>query len=114
MSKEFQGWGHSTAHPPVAVPDPKPPPAPKKPRRVFMWTFLAVQALFLVWVITGAASGGSDDSLCQGLTGQDYQTCVDAGTAGTALGVGLIIAFWAAVDIIMVGTWAVVRLARRR
>ncbi|MFJ9848549.1 hypothetical protein [Streptomyces sp. NPDC101150] len=119
MSKQFPTWGHAPVRPPTAEPEPKPTAAKKKPRRVFMWVFLAVQVLFLIWIIAGAASGGgSDNSICQGLTGSAYHDCVDAGTngaqLGTAIGVGLIVAFWAAVDFIMVTVWAVVRLARRR
>ncbi|MFD5007191.1 hypothetical protein ACFWMV_30355 [Streptomyces mutabilis] len=40
--------------------------------------------------------------------------CEDAGDVGTTLGVGLIIALWAAVDIILGFTYVVFRLARRR
>src|SRR5438105_11943872 len=28
----------------------------KKRKRIFMWTFLAIQALFLIWIIAGIAS----------------------------------------------------------
>jgi hypothetical protein len=61
--------------------------------------FLAVQALFLVWIIAGAASSSS--ASCAGLTGSALQTCRDAGHVGTAIGVGLIIFLWAAVDVIL-------------
>ena len=30
---------------------------PRKKRRVFLWVFLAIQVLFIVWIIAGAASG---------------------------------------------------------
>ena len=86
------------------------PPAlpPKKRRRVFMWFFLAVQVLFLIWVIAGAASAGGAD--CGSL---DAKTCSDASNAGTAIGVVLVIVLWAVVDIILGITYLVVRLARR-
>ncbi|MEU3896409.1 hypothetical protein [Streptomyces sp. NPDC045251] len=40
--------------------------------------------------------------------------CEDASDAGTAIGVGLVIALWAAVDVILGLTYIVFRLARRR
>jgi hypothetical protein len=33
---------------------------PRKKRHVFRWVFLAIQALFLIWIITGI-SGNSDN-----------------------------------------------------
>ncbi|MFC8125901.1 hypothetical protein [Streptomyces sp. NPDC057302] len=94
-----------------------PQPAPdavkrKKPHRVFLWVFLAVQALFLIWIITGATSA-SDDPSCEGLAGDALKLCQDAGDVGTTIGVGLIIALWAAVDIILGVTYGVYRLSRR-
>lgn len=93
-----------------------PPPTPtqeppKKRRRWFMWTFLAVQILFILWLATGiaAVSGGPEDC-----TGLDAQTCQDAHDAGAAIGAGLILAIWAAVDTILGITYAIVRLARGR
>ncbi|WP_405526407.1 OPT/YSL family transporter [Streptomyces canus] len=90
------------------------PPRPKKRRRVFLWIFLAVQILFLIWVITGAASGSGTPEECRGLTGDDLKLCEDANDAGTAIGVGLIIGLWAAVDVILGFTYVVYRLATRR
>jgi hypothetical protein len=91
------------------------PTAPRrKPRRVFLWFFLAVQALFLIWVITGIASGTNDDNPhCSGLTGRAYQDCVDAGDLGATIGVGLIVFFWLAVDLILGVTYGIYRLVRR-
>ncbi len=51
---------------------------------------------------------------CRGLTGGDLTLCVDADDAGTAIGVGLVVALWAATDIILGFTYLVFRLARRR
>jgi hypothetical protein len=88
------------------------PPPVKKRKRVFMWVFLAIQVLFLIWVIAGAASGHHVSAAdCAGL---DTQTCQSAADAGTTIGVGLVIAFWAVVDVILGVTYAVVRLARRQ
>ncbi|MFI6087666.1 hypothetical protein [Streptomyces sp. NPDC051218] len=88
-----------------------PTPAPGRKRsRWFMWAFLAVQLLFLLWVIFGAGSSSGAPDDCGTL---DAQTCNDAETAGTAIGVGLVIFLWALVDIILGISYAVVRLARR-
>ncbi len=89
-------------------------PPPRKRRRVFLWLFLAVQILFLIWVITGAASGSGASADCRGLTGDDLEVCEDASGVGTTLGVGLIVTLWAAVDIILGFTYLVIRLARGR
>ncbi|MGP4009213.1 hypothetical protein [Streptomyces sp. 4N124] len=98
-------------------PEGAPPPAPdlkrKKPRRIFLWIFLAVQALFLIWIITGVNSANDDDPDCEGLTGDALQLCQDAGDVGTAIGVGLIIGLWAAVDVILGITYGIYRLSRR-
>jgi hypothetical protein len=80
---------------------------PKKPRRIFMWFFLAVQALFLIWLVAGV-SGNAQEST--GLTGTE----ADAYAVGTGIGVMLIIGLWLAVDFLLVIGWAVVRLARKR
>lgn len=87
-------------------------PQPRRKRRVFLWVFLAVQALFLIWVITGAASGHGTAANChdQYLT---HAQCASASEAGTAIGVGLIIVFWAVVDVILGVSYGVWRLARR-
>jgi len=82
---------------------------PKKRKRIGMWIFLAVQALFLVWIIVGVSTSGTPSD-CQGL---DAQTCKDASSVGTAIGVGLIIGLWAVVDFIMGITLLIIRLNRR-
>jgi hypothetical protein len=71
----------------------------RKRRHIFRWVFLAIQVLFLVWIIAGAASSSS--ASCAGLKGAALHTCHDAGHVGTAIGVGLIIFLWAAVDLIL-------------
>ncbi|MFF3527196.1 hypothetical protein ACFYX5_11030 [Streptomyces rubiginosohelvolus] len=67
---------------------------------------------FLVWIITGANS--NDHASCEGMVGDALTTCQNAGGVGTAVGVGLIIALWVAVDIILGITYGVYRLARRQ
>ncbi|MFF3333721.1 hypothetical protein ACFYWX_29935 [Streptomyces sp. NPDC002888] len=124
-----QSWDprnrQGSASPPDAWPAPpqEPPssprqgattPQPKKRRRVFLWLFLAVQIVFLIWVITGAASGSGTPEECRGMTGDDLKLCEDAGDVGTTIGVGLIVGLWAAVDVILGFTYVVYRLATRR
>ncbi|WP_163016401.1 hypothetical protein [Streptomyces sp. Tu 4128] len=65
-------------------------------------------------MITGAASGSGASAECRGLTGDDLEVCEDASGAGTTIGVALIVALWAAIDIILGFTYVVIRLARRR
>lgn len=86
-------------------------PAPRK-RRVFPWVFLAIQVLFLAWVIAGAAGGHSTAAGCHDpyLT---HQECASAAEAGTAIGAGIVIAFWVAADVILGASYGIWRLARR-
>ncbi|MBE1533684.1 hypothetical protein [Actinomadura algeriensis] len=80
----------------------QPAPQPRHRHRIFPWIFLAVQLLFLAWVIMGGETG-SDCS-------PDYQGACET---GTAIGVGLIIALWVAVDIILALTYMVFKIFRR-
>ncbi len=73
-----------------------------------------MQILFLIWVITGAASGSGTPDDCRGLTGDDLRLCEDAGDVGTTIGVGLVIGPWATVDVVLGFTYVVYRLAGRR
>lgn len=92
---------------------PPPPPSitPKKKRRVFLWVFLAVQVLFLIWIIGGASTGSGTPSDCGGL---DTETCNAASDIGTGLGVLMIIGLWAVVDFFMAVIYGVYRLASRK
>lgn len=78
---------------------------PKQKKRVFTWVILAINALFLIWIIVAVATNKSTSD-CNGL---DQQTCDNAKNAGTAIGVGLVIVFWAFVDIILGILWLVTR-----
>lgn len=83
---------------------------PAKKRRIFPWIFLAVQALFLVWIITGISSAGSQE--CPpSLTAE---ACEAATGVGAGIGVALIIALWVAVDVILGLTYLMFRFSRRR
>lgn len=85
------------------------PEKPKKKRRIFLWFFLAVQVLFLIWIITGASSGGTATD-CGTL---DQKTCQDAQDVGTGIGVFLIVIFWMIVDFFLAVIYGVYRLAKR-
>lgn len=82
---------------------------PKKRKRVFMWFFLAVQAIFIIWIIAGANSASSSGN-CNGL---DKASCDAATAVGTGIGVALVIGLWVAVDIILGIIYLVVRASRR-
>ena len=75
-----------------------------------MWVFLIIQALFLLWVIAGAASGSGQPDDCGTLSAQ---TCNDAADTGTAIGVFLIIVFWCFVDFLLAVGYTIYRLAKR-
>lgn len=108
--------------------------APKKKHRVFLWFFLAVQVLFVIWLVTGLkATGGSGAEAhaqavrdCAGTGWQglyrSYQECVThlgntynaASDAGKGIGAGLVIGLWVAADVILgIGRFIVV-FARRK
>lgn len=78
-------------------------PAAKKKKRIFRWVFLAVQLLFLIWVISGIAA---DDVDCNGLSAQ---ACSDANAVGTGIGVALILVLWVIVDVVLGLTYLIFR-----
>lgn len=132
-----QGWqpGYGQ-HPPYAPQAGNATPAPRPARKnhhIFMWVFLAIQALFLIWIITGVVSHPAGPSAAtqaaqqcanggwQGLfksqadCDQHYAVALnDAGNVGKGLGVALIVVFWCVVDFLMGITYLIVRLERRR
>ena len=106
-------------------------PPPRKRRRVFLWFFLAVQALFVIWLVVGLATthtGPTATDLapvcyshhwyplfksqadCVTHYGGALQT---AGNAGKALGAGLIIMFWVVVDVLLGIGYGIYKLATR-
>ncbi|MET3962874.1 hypothetical protein ABIE44_002808 [Marmoricola sp. OAE513] len=96
---------------PPAPPVPSGAPAPaKKKRKIFLWFFLAIQVLFIIWIIAGASTGSGQPDDCGVL---DAETCNDAADTGTAIGVVLIIVFWMVVDVILGVIYGVYRLAKR-
>lgn len=89
----------------------KPDEKPKKKRKIFVWFFLAVQLLFIIWVIAGAMTANGSQGDCGGNLAAD--TCNSAHDAGTAIGVILVIVFWCIVDFLLAVGYAVYRLAKR-
>lgn len=85
------------------------PPAKKK-RRIFMWFFLIVQVLFIIWIITGIASGSGDATDCGSLS---QEACNNAEDVGTGIGVVLLFIIWMVVDFLLFIPWVVIKLARR-
>ncbi len=96
-----------TAHPQPHV---EQSPPPKKKKRIFLWIFLAVQLLFIVWIIGGIASAGGDPSDCGSLS---KQACNDAEDIGTGIGIAFVIVFWCIVDFLLAVGYGVYRLAKR-
>jgi hypothetical protein len=86
------------------------PAKAKKKRPVFIWVFLAVQVLFLVWVIAGAHSGSGQPTDCGSLSAADCNTASDV---GTGIGVALLVALWFFTDCFLAVCYGVYRLARR-
>ena len=100
-----QGWGTPPSPQPQYGSQP-PQPQPRKKRRVCMWVILAVNVLFLAWVIVGLAQGSS----CTGMTGDELTACQAGEGIGKGVAVFLIVAFWAFVDVIL----GVIYLVTRR
>ena len=81
----------------------QPATKPRHRHRIFPWIFLAVQIVFLTWLIMGVNSAGNECS-------PGYQGACDT---GMAIGAGLVIALWVAVDIILALTYLIFKVFRR-
>jgi hypothetical protein len=86
---------------------------PRKKKRVFLWFFLAVQALFLVWIISGAMAASGTSTDCANDTVLSTSTCNDAEDIGTGIGVFLVVVFWMMTDFLLAVIYGVYRLAKR-
>lgn len=73
---------------------------------------LAINLLFLIWLIAGLAGAGEAVKDCASLVGQAARNC-RAGNTGTAvgasIGAAIIIGLWAFVDVILGVLWLVTR-----
>lgn len=84
---------------------PAAPQAPvRKRRHIFRWVFLAIQVLFLVWIISGVTATGPDCG-----PNLSPEACQAAQGIGTGIGVALIIGLWIAVDLILGITYLIFR-----
>ena len=83
---------------------------PKKKRRVFLWFFLAVQILFVIWIVAGASTGAGTPEDCGSLSDE---TCNAASDVGTSIGVALVVVTWVVVDFLLALVYGVYRLAKR-
>jgi hypothetical protein len=83
---------------------------PKQPHHWFLRIFIPVQLAFIAWIISGVSSASHAAAGCQYLTAAQ---CANAAGAATAIGVGLIVALWAAVDVILGIGYGVWKLATR-
>lgn len=103
---------------------------PRRKRRIFMWFFFAVQALFLIWLIAGIATGSHSNAtdLAQACNGHNWfplfkshADCMthynnalnDAQDIGKGIGVALIVIVWIVVDFFLGLGYGVYRLATR-
>lgn len=78
--------------------------------RIFTYVILAVNVLFLVWIIAGA-SAATHPGNCAGLSAADCQT---AANVGAGIGVTIIIVLWVLVDIILGVLYLVTNRGRKR
>jgi hypothetical protein len=103
---------------------------PWKRRKVFLWVFLAIQAAFLIWLITGSTSSTAPTAaqlaqFCGNGAWQgvftSYADCVkhgavgltEAGDLGKGLGLATIVIVWVVVDFLVGLTYGIYRLTRR-
>ena len=77
---------------------------PKEKRHIFRWVFLAIQVLFLVWIIGGLSATGPECG-----PSLSAEACQAAQGIGTGIGVALIVALWIAVDFILGITYLIFR-----
>lgn len=88
-------------------------------RHLFLYSFLLIQAAFLIWVVAGVNQAPSIPAHCLDangnvniLAGNDCASDV-GGQVGTAIGVGLVIGLWIALDVVTLLGRVVVLLTRR-
>src|SRR5215831_18546243 len=71
-----------------------PPKPPRNRHRVFMWFFLALQAIFLAWLIGGIANN-------VGMRTHGSEAAQTGAQMGTTLGFVLVFGVWIGVDFIL-------------
>jgi len=110
-----------------------PAPAPRKKRRVFLWVFLGIQALFIILVIVQVAAHPAGPTAAQQAAqqcanngwyplfksqadcNQHYAVALnDAGNVGKGIGAVVIVIIWMVVDFFLGLGYGIYRLASRR
>jgi hypothetical protein len=97
-----------------------------KTRKVFLWVFLAIQAIFIIWLVVGVSSTGGSihtQAVAECLNGKaasmgmTQAQCVSwlggAAKVGTSLGAAVIVIVWVVVDFFLGLGYGIYRLARR-
>ena len=100
-------------------------------RRIFLWVFAAIQALFLLWLVVGLATVHTGPSHADLVSGcyhhawwplfKSQADCVThyggalqgAGNLGKGLGLALVVILWVVVDFLLAVSYGVYKLARR-
>ncbi len=91
-------------------PDPTAPTAPpRRRRRVFLWVFLVIQALFIAWLVSGIV-GDAHGTCSPDLTAH---ACAAAKEAGGGIAVLVIVFVWMFVDVALGVGYGIYRLSRR-
>lgn len=79
--------------------------------RIFSYIILAINVLFLVLIIVAVAGSSGHATDCGTL---DQDTCDAAKNVGTTIGVGIVVGFWVAADVILGILWLVTKGSRRQ
>jgi hypothetical protein len=106
--------------------------APRRKKRIFLWVFLAIQALFIIWIIAGLATKPGGPSVAQQVAQQcsnggwsplfkSYADCTkhygvalnDATNTGKGIGIAIIVAVWVVVDFFLGVGYGIYKLATR-
>jgi hypothetical protein len=116
---------------PTASPAGPPVIRPRRKPRVFLWVFVAVQALFMIWLAVGLAAKTGPSVAAQvarqcshgGWQGlfssqadctRHYAVALhDATNAGKGLGAALIVIIWIVIDFFLALSYGIYRLASR-
>lgn len=106
---------------------------PWKPKKVFLYVFLGIQAIFIIWLITGmksdntavTATSAQVVNYCKGNGWQalysSYADCAKnyaatltaAGDVGKGMGASLVVIIWVVVDFLVGLTYGIYRLVKR-
>jgi hypothetical protein len=137
-----RGQGYRTPHPDYGYLPPPPPQAsprrgqayrpPRRKKRVFLWVFLAIQVIFVIWLIAGIATKPGGQSVAQQVAQacghggwsplfKSHADCVKhyavalnvATDTGKGIGVAIVVLIWVVVDFFLGVGYGVYKLATR-